>query len=229
MTTSLLLHSHVAFGSHLSSQYLLASTTAHLLVWNMLTCTGKSSALIKCKSSIFWNVSQCNGVWRCQWITWSQIPSVLLQQLLCCQTQEAPIVSVMAVPIPDVHSLLLCVHVCHDHHFFFVTVYIFSPPSDLLALHKSVCPMEVVGAVFLPMKVGNETKSHHHIVKSRLYFMDRKQVCHDVKWYHWGKRIFFSLGSLLSQMGRWEWWRETTTYTPSWGYIWESLHRNLWW
>ena len=114
--------------------------------------------------------------------------------------------------------------------FFFVTVYIFSPPSDLLALHKSVCPMEVVGAVFLPMKVGNETKSHHHhIVKSRLYFMDRKQVCHDVKWYHWGKRIFFSLGSLLSQMGRWEWWRETTTYTPSWGYIWESLHRNLWW
>ena len=33
--------SHVTFGNQSSSQYLLASTTTHLLVWNMLTCTGE--------------------------------------------------------------------------------------------------------------------------------------------------------------------------------------------
>ena len=37
------LNSHLTFGSHSSSQYLLASTTTHLLVWNMLTCTSKQN------------------------------------------------------------------------------------------------------------------------------------------------------------------------------------------
>ena len=41
-------NSHITFGSHSSSQYLLASTTTHLLVWNMLTCTSKRHVHVAC-------------------------------------------------------------------------------------------------------------------------------------------------------------------------------------
>ena len=60
-----------------------------------------------------------------------------------------------------------------------VVVYVFSPScSAPLAVHKAVCQEEVVGAVFIPTNVTHETQ--HHVMKSRLYFMDRKQVCYSL-------------------------------------------------
>ena len=60
---------------------------------------------------------------------------------------------------------------------------IFSPTcSSPLALHEGVCPEEVVGAVFIQRKkVSSRTRStaehlHHGTMKSKLYFMDKKQV-----------------------------------------------------
>ena len=60
---------------------------------------------------------------------------------------------------------------------------IFSPASSSpLALHEGVCPEEVVGAVFIQRKkVSSRTRStaehlHHGVLKSKLYFMDKKQV-----------------------------------------------------
>ena len=59
-------------------------------------------------------------------------------------------------------------------------VMIFSPASSsLLAVHEDVCPEEVVGAVFIQgKKVTGQTSEHlhHEMMKSKLYFMDKKQV-----------------------------------------------------
>ena len=58
---------------------------------------------------------------------------------------------------------------------------IFSPAcSSPLALHEGVCPEKVVGAVFIQRKkVSSWTRSEHlhdGVMKSKLYFMDKKQV-----------------------------------------------------
>lgn len=59
-------------------------------------------------------------------------------------------------------------------------VMIFSPAcSSPLAVHEDVCPEEVVGAVFIQRKkVTGQTSErlHHGMMKSKLYFMDKKQV-----------------------------------------------------
>ena len=80
-------NSHITFGSHSSSQYLLASTTTHLLVWNMLTCTSKQHVHVACTcistTVVNWaclsTCIQCSGVSRPQSVTLSQIPSALQQ------------------------------------------------------------------------------------------------------------------------------------------------------
>lgn len=61
---------------------------------------------------------------------------------------------------------------------FCASVYIFDPSSPTpLAVHKDVCPGDVVGAVFLPVNPTNEKGAKDHVMKSRLYFMDKSQVC----------------------------------------------------
>ena len=51
--------------------------------------------------------------------------------------------------------------------------------SSPVALHEDICPEEVVGAVFVLGKKGSSqirSTTDHGMMKSKLYFMDKKQV-----------------------------------------------------
>ena len=149
----------MTFGNCDSSHYLMASSSNHLLVWDLLSCHGKNRYF--CLPFMIFLV------------TW--VVPVAVDVLV-----SDPYSSVSAV-FTTVNSSTQCNDFLFNNNIIlfymilslslppppFPLVIIFSPHSPSpLAIHKDVCPSSVTSAVF----VSTEDKS------SELYFIDKEQV-----------------------------------------------------